>query len=1129
MNPSSTPRSANECEIFMTALDIDAPEQRSAYLGQACAGDAALRQRIESLLQHRAQAGDFLETPAVSRQPQPPRTEVHLEAEHPRLDFLAPSDDPAAIGCMGPYTVTNVIGRGGMGVVFKARDASLNRVVAIKVLAPELAGNAMARKRFLREARAAAAIVHQHVVTIHAVNEERPPYLVMEYVDGLSLQKKIDATGPLELNETLRIGVQVAAGLAAAHAQRVVHRDIKPSNILLENSVERVRITDFGLARAADDVEVTRPGDVAGTPQYMSPEQAQGHAVDSRSDLFNLGCVLYAMCTGRSPFRAESTIAAIRRVCDDAPRPIREVNPETPKWLTEIIDRLVAKRPEDRFQTAQEVAELLGQHLEDAQHLGSERRPATPPAPFGMRVRARTRWGTVALILMSAMTALGVTETTGVTQWAETLIRIVAGEGTLVVETDDPAVKVTIDGDGGIVISGAGPQEVRLKPGRYHLQATNDDKTLTNEVVTITRGGKQVVKVSREPVALPPTVPFALTPAAPGALDNLDPAKIPAEQRFDWQPRELVQVLGDHDGRHWTRAVSTAFRPDGKMIASSDRGGEVRLWDAGTLREQAVLKGHHGIVWSVAFSADGRFVLSGAEDKLLKLWDSTTGEQLRQFDGHRAQVFGVALSVDGRQALSGGGDDDNSVRLWDLETGQERLRCTGHTAGVYNVAFSADGSRALSGSRDRTLRLWDLKTGEELRCFRGHTDEVRSVALSADGRRALSGGGTSDPTVRLWDVETGSELRTFAAHTEVVVSVAFSPDGHRALSCGGFGDMTCRLWDVEEGKELRCLEPAGGGSASFSPDGRRAVSAGLGLRLWDLETGQELRARAGHAISARGVVFSPDGRQLLSCSEYERNVLVWDVEQRRTVGRFEGHTAPVNSVAISPDGRLALSGGRDMVMRLWDVATGREQRCFREHGSSIESVSFSPDGRLALAAGGEGVRLSDVASGRELRHFVNPGCETRSAVFSPDGHSVLSVRPPDSVVLWDVAGGHELRRYLSPSAAIFGTVIAPDNRSAFSAGIGGMLQRWDLDPGEGRRRTFFKWHTAHVLGLAISPEGKTLASCGEDGRVILWEAETGNKLREWQLPGVVLGVVYAPDGRHLATANGNGTVDILRL
>jgi serine/threonine-protein kinase len=248
--------------------------------------------------------------------------------------------------------------------VLKAFDEKLHRVVAIKVLSPAYAASGSARRRFIREARAAAAIKNEHVVAIYTVQvDAQPPYLVMELVDGISLQHKLDKHGPPGVKEILRIGMQTAEGLAAAHKQGLVHRDIKPANILLENGVERVKITDFGLARAVDDASVSQSGTVAGTPMYMSPGQAEGLAVDHRSDLFSLGTVLYAMCTGRPPFRASGTHAVLKRVIEETPRPIHDINNEIPDWLEVIVAKLHAKRPVDRFQTAKEVAELLGQHL----------------------------------------------------------------------------------------------------------------------------------------------------------------------------------------------------------------------------------------------------------------------------------------------------------------------------------------------------------------------------------------------------------------------------------------------------------------------------------------------------------------------------------------------------------------------------------------------------------------------------------------------------------------------------------------------------------------------------------------------------------------------------------------------
>jgi len=292
------------------------------------------------------------------------------------LDFLEPSDNPAMIGRLGEYEILELIGRGGMGVVLKGYQRELNRYVAVKVMAPHYASSGAARKRFAREAQAAAAVVHPHVVAIHSVAAKANlPYLVMPYVAAESLQERIDRDGPLDVMEILRIGKQAAEGLAAAHAQGLVHRDIKPANILLEDDVGRVLLTDFGLARAVDDATMTRSGVIAGTPQYMSPEQAHGQAIDHRTDLFSLGSVLYAICAGHPPFRAETTMGILRRICEETPRPICDVNSNVPAWLGQVIATLHQKEAAARFQSAAEIAELLVKCLAHVQQ------PTVVPLP----------------------------------------------------------------------------------------------------------------------------------------------------------------------------------------------------------------------------------------------------------------------------------------------------------------------------------------------------------------------------------------------------------------------------------------------------------------------------------------------------------------------------------------------------------------------------------------------------------------------------------------------------------------------------------------------------------------------------------------------------------------------------
>ncbi|MEW4528145.1 protein kinase [Maioricimonas sp. JC845] len=406
-----------ETDRLQQLLDAALQPEEEARLLSQLENSEQQRERLENLAadpEFREDVHRYLSQPA-----KPDGTIDHIvdalrdllqDSGEPCLDFLEPDDRPDSIGQFDGYSILECIGNGGMGIVLKARDPSLSRVVAIKVMAPQLAASVNARKRFLREARAAAAVSHDHVITIHAVNSDGTlPYLVMEFIDGVSLAERLMRVGSLPVPEILRIARQTASGLAAAHAQGLIHRDIKPDNILLENGIQRVKITDFGLARAANDNSVTRTGDVIGTPEYMSPEQARGESLDCRADLFSLGSVIYAMCTGQSPFKTKSTTGTIRRVCDEQPPPIRELNPDIPDWLIGIVNRLHAKDPADRYESAAEVEDLLTSRLAEVQGGATARMQAAPTDAGPEGTRRRSYWSFIvplaALLPLVAMTA----------------------------------------------------------------------------------------------------------------------------------------------------------------------------------------------------------------------------------------------------------------------------------------------------------------------------------------------------------------------------------------------------------------------------------------------------------------------------------------------------------------------------------------------------------------------------------------------------------------------------------------------------------------------------------------------------------------------------------------------------
>jgi eukaryotic-like serine/threonine-protein kinase len=573
-----------ERDIFLALLDLPDPAARAAFLAKACAGDAGLRERVESLLHSHENAGGFLSKPALPlAEPRDTTLTLNVQSTADKggaadvndLSFLAASTLRGSLGRLGHYEILEVLGRGGFGIVFRAFDESLQRVVAIKVLAPVMALTSPARKRFVREAQSYARINHENVVRVYAVEEQPLPYVVLEFVSGETLQQRLDRTGPLEAAEVVRLGRQIAEGLAAAHAKGLIHRDVKPANILIEapspptplpqgerGECGRVKITDFGLARAADDASLSQSGFIAGTPMYMAPEQASADALDHRADLFSLGSVLYAMCTGRPPFRAPTTLAVLKRVAEDTPRPIREIIPEAPQWLCDFIARLHAKKPEDRFASAHEAADLLEQHQAPFQRPGS---PQTPPAAAPAAFEKKTpqepidaapvlrrprwharRWAAAAAVLLLLLGGFGFTEVTGVTDFRGTVIRLFAPEGTLVIEVEDPGVSVKIDGSD-MVITGAGVREIRVKPGRYVVEGIKDGKIVSQELVAVAKNGKRVVRVSQEmgTIAKAPENHDPDRRAAEYVLSSGGAVKVNArDEEIKALPREAFRLTG---------------------------------------------------------------------------------------------------------------------------------------------------------------------------------------------------------------------------------------------------------------------------------------------------------------------------------------------------------------------------------------------------------------------------------------------------------------------------------------------------------------------------------------------------------------------------------------------------------
>jgi serine/threonine protein kinase/Tol biopolymer transport system component len=781
-------------DLFFAVLDLPAAE-RADYLDRTCGDDAELRRLVEELLRSHEEAGSFLEHPAVPRVPAgggdslPETHDLREGLRTPRevadagrvpaddLSFLARSLTPGSLGRLGHYDVREVIGRGGMGLVLKAFDEKLHRIVAVKVLAPVLAVSGTARQRFVREARAAAAVSHDHVVAIHAVEDEGPiAYFVMQLIDGISLEEKVRRKGPLALAEILRIGLQTAAGLAAAHRQGLVHRDIKPANILLENGVERVKLTDFGLARAVDDASVTQSGVIAGTPLYMSPEQARGETLDHRSDLFSLGSVLYTLCTGRPAFRAGNTMAVLQRVCTEEPRPIREVNAEIPDWLCAIVARLMAKDPAARFQSAAEVADLLGRHLAHLQQPALAARPETVAIPKPRKPRHVSVLAIVLVIVLAVVIPV-------VLVFVGAMLSLL---GWLSLRGDARG-----PGGPGIPVEHSSGFPAQPAP-EVEPKRSNPPDALQGNVAPLPE------RRNPPPFTLPEGNASWMTTDRDGQL-----LAVPCGDQvavFDTRTGDLRRTLTGHTGR----VYCTAFSPDGRHLAAGNWDGDgpvIKIWDVGTREPPDTLRGHQNNINRLAYSPDGKRLVSASSDGTARVWDIGKDGDALTLNGHAGAVYVAVFSPDGKQVVTAG--EDGTVRVWDLTNGKQLRSLEGHGQGVTILAFSPDGKLLASGT-DEEWKLWDTDGFKEVRTVAG---AAGWLAFAPDGKSLLAGrhnSGAPDAAhvIKRWSLD-GKEMASFELKGKGGWAVyVLSPDGKTLFEVGiHTEDHTLRAYDAETGKE----------------------------------------------------------------------------------------------------------------------------------------------------------------------------------------------------------------------------------------------------------------------------------------------------------------------------------------
>jgi WD40 repeat protein/serine/threonine protein kinase len=952
---------------------------------------------LDAFRQHllQSQRSADLATLPLGNKPVPSTVEAtHVWTEGSSAPSLPPPTDPSEGPSPIPgYEILGELGRGGMGVVYKARQVSLQRLVAVKMILAGSHSSEDSQRRFRREVEAIAHLQHPNLVQVHEVgSHEGCPYYSMEYVEGGTLDQKL-AGKPQPPEQAAALIETLARTMHALHQQGVVHRDLKPVNILL-TADGMPKISDFGLAKRLDDsAGPTLSGEIMGTPSYMAPEQATGESkhVGPATDVYALGAILYEMLTGRPPFHGATPVETITQVASDEPVSPRHLLPRLPIDLETICLKCLEKQLARRYASALALAEDLQRFLAGEP---IQARPVTMLERGKKWVHRRPAMAGLVAVSVLAAVVLTVGGILHQLYLSDALHKVEAAAE----ESRQSLVRLHVSQGAEAMVAGDWFTGLSWFTEALRLDAGHAENELLHRVriANILRQSPRLVQVLFHDGA----VHFA---------------------QFSADGSRLVTASDDHTARLWDIATGTAvgaplrlegpvlyavFSPDGRRVVTAGQDGTARIWDTHTAQPVGADVKHGGPVHCAAFSPDGARLATAGDDGVVHIWESSSQAPLTQSLRQARAVSWLAFSPDGSRLVTACAD--GTAQLWSAPTGQRIAGPLRHAGPVHYAAFDATGKRVVTASADETARVWDTSTGQELTTPFKHHAAVVQATFSPDGTRLLTA--SDDHSACIWDLRSHDQTVPPMQHTSGVNSACFSADGRCIVTSSD--DNTARVWETATGLPLTPLLHSNGtvNWAAFSPNGKwiTTVSNDHTVRIWHMAPPAQ-HARAASSTGLERTLplevrwLSADQSRAVT-AEGDHSAQVRDVNSGEAIGPLLEHTSKVLHAAFSPDNRRVITASDDNSARIWDASSGELLVRPLMHPSTVRYVAFSSTGRLVLTATEQHrVRLWDAATGEPITPPLRFTGQALAAGFAPDDAQVCLTSTDQTTWTWDLS------------------------------------------------------------------------------------------------------------------------------